>query len=120
MGDGNTADSDGRPVYDPYFNFQTGYPDPAPASWTDGFDLRAVGVINAHGLRILQHAGGPAVSWFAMDGRRYQPQCADSPAGEWVNFGEIVDGDDGFKMTAGQDSGVSRVFRLVEVGGDGQ
>lgn len=66
IGDGNTVDSAGRPIYDP-----------TPTTGSGGFDLNAIGVIhqNSGGFRVLEAAltaQGFQLAWESNPGSSYQ------------------------------------------------
>lgn len=114
IGDGSTTDSLGRAVYDPYYNFSSGYPNPAFAASTDGFDLRALGVIHFATAKVKPTAQGMSVSWFALTGTTYQVQWSllDGPA--WNNVGQAVAGDDAMHSVTDAAPPIVRMYRLVE------
>ncbi len=109
VGDGSTFDSSNRPIYDPYFNYATGWPNPAPNATTDGFDLRAVGVINSGGLSMRS---GKTLAWFAVTNNLWQVQVANAPDGVWTNLGAQVIGNDTTRSVTDPDAGTSRFYRL--------
>ena len=80
VGNGSVRDSAGNPICDPYYNFQTGYPNPAPAASTDGFDLRGAAALNFSGLDIRALPGGVRLQFFARAGRTYRVFYAASPS----------------------------------------
>lgn len=114
VGDGSTGDASGRPVYDPYFNFMTGHPNPAPPAANDGFDLRAIGLINSGGLAVQpspQQAGHVIFSWFAVTNNTWQVQAAPSPAGPWSNLVSRA-GDDTTVTITNAAAGGAGFYRL--------
>ena len=93
IGDGSTLDSAGRPIYDPYYDEQEPALTPAYPVSTDGFDLRAVGVINSPSLSIQPGAAGIELSWYAARGATYRVQASDSLGAAWTDLGDRVEGD---------------------------
>lgn len=97
IGDGSRLDSSNRPIYDPYFSSTSGWPNGASPSAFDGFDLRAVGLINSGAVWPSSDAGGISgmkLTWFAATNVIWQPQSAVSLAGPWTNFGAPFIGND--------------------------
>lgn len=92
-GDGSATDSAGRPVYDPYYDPQIGFPAAWPESGTDGFDLRGVGVLHAAGVEWVRANGTLGLRWYAASGAVYRIQGAESLAGPWADCGPPVAGD---------------------------
>lgn len=95
VGDGSHFDSSNRPIYDPYFNMASTGLAAAPDSATDGFDLRAVGVINGGAVWPAANPtpqGGMKISWYAPSNTVWQPQSATNPAGPWSAFGAAITG----------------------------
>lgn len=93
VGDGSTTDSFGRAIHDPYYDYQAGYPAAPPASSTDGFDLRAVGVIHFATISTCAGANGPEISWYATTNIMYQAQWSDDFRGtNWHDLGDPVAG----------------------------
>lgn len=103
VGDGSRVDANGRPIYDPYYLSDCDSTNivPAPASSTDGFDLRGVAVLNftsKQSMQIDQDAGGVptnvSVTVFAATNLVYQWQAStDLVGGVWENLGAAVPGD---------------------------
>jgi len=114
IGDGSTTDSAGRAVYDPYYNFSSGFPNPAYAASTDGFDLRAVGVIHFITPKMTPGADGMILSWFAASGITYQVQASLAGIGSWSAVGAPRAGDDGMHSVTDSVSGAVRLYRLIE------
>jgi len=85
VGNGSTTDQFGKPIYDPY--------DASFFSPTDGFDLRAVGVIYLAGLKLGMDDNAMALDWYGYPGRTYQPQYRSG--GTWFDLGESVPGTGG-------------------------
>jgi hypothetical protein len=115
VGDGSATDDAGRPIHDPYYDFQNGYPSPAPAAWTDGFDLRAVGLINLSGLSIAPAPGaGPLeLAWFVPAGVTDQVEVNIGDGG-WSAWGAPVPGTNGLErrtITGGTPVGLLRISR---------
>jgi hypothetical protein len=114
VGDGTTFDSSNRPIYDPCFNFLTGWPNPEPVSAVDGFDLRAIGLINSGELfsrPAASTSGGMVLSWFAATNSTWHLQCATTPAGPWSNVVSIAGIDAAIAITNRADGG-SAFYRL--------
>lgn len=89
VGDGSRLDSSNRPIRDPFYNvFAPGLVAPASTS-TDGFDLRAIGVINS-GRVLCQGPGG--LRWFGVSGQCYRVQHAALPGGPWNDVGTVQTG----------------------------
>jgi len=108
VGSGSTFDSSNRPIYDPYYDFATGYPNHAPVSALDGFDLRAIGLINSGELFAHPAAsagGGMTLSWFAATNSTWQLQCAATPAGPWSNLVSVAGNDTAVTITNTLNSG---------------
>ena len=114
MGDGSVTDAAGRAVYDPYYNFSSGYPNAAYAASTDGFDLRAVGVIHFITPKMTPGADGMIVSWFAASGTTYQVQASLPGIPAWSDVSAPRAGDDGMHSVTDSVSGVVRLYRLIE------
>ena len=115
IGDGSTTDRDGRPIYDPYFDWVAGYPTAPVQSATDGFDLRAIGVINAVGIKTRPTPQGMSISWYAETGATYQVQWTPSLPGEiWSNVSGQVVGDDRKHSITDAAPAELRVYRVVE------
>lgn len=114
VGDGSTTDSLGRPVYDPYYNYSSGYPDLPTKSETDGFDLRGVGVIHFAGLTIKKTTPGVEVSWFAAAGASYQVQWSLPDGPTWNDVGWPIAGVDRMQSVTNSVPAVVRVYRVVE------
>ncbi|MFH0908422.1 MAG: hypothetical protein V1929_06650 [bacterium] len=112
VGDGSTSDSVGRAILDPYYDHDLGFPNPAPVATTDGFDLRAVGVINAAGLSITVGSGYPEMTWYAATGSTYQIQYADGLGG-WADLGPPIAGDKAWHSLADATAAV-RMYRYIE------
>jgi hypothetical protein len=113
-GDGTMTDRDGRPIRDPYYHFQAGYPTPALPSITDGFDLRAVGLIHVGGVAIGRDGAAPRLAWFGLDGRTYELQASTNLA-TWTDAGPPVTGTNG-PAAAAAPPAASGFFRLVRTG----
>lgn len=89
VGDGSRLDSSNRPIRDPYFeSMGAGLVAPAPVN-TDGFDLRAIGVINSGRVQALPTGG---LRWFGVSGQRYRIQHAILPDGPWSDVGTVQTG----------------------------
>ncbi len=118
VGDGSTADSAGHPIYDPYFNFQTGYPDPAPAASTDGFDLRGAAALNFGGLDIRPIPGGVRLQFFARAGRTYRVVYApspDTPSAAWIPLtGPMAGGESLVTLDDVSPAAAHRVYRYEQ------
>lgn len=93
IGNGLALDASNRPIFDPYYSSFAGYPEPAPPSIIDGFDLRAIGLINSGGLT-MKAGADPALVWFAATNSTWQVQQASDPRGPWSNTAFVVAGDD--------------------------
>ncbi len=120
IGSGSTTDSTGRAIYDPYYNFQTGYPDPAFPASNDGFDLRAVGVIHFAAPEAAIRRGESnrvEILVQTMTNRNYQLQSADILVEtNWVNVGSVLAGDDAEHLLAETNKmGSCRYYRVVEI-----
>ena len=89
VGDGSVHDQFGRPIYDPY---------QASAAMTDGFDLRAIGVVHHAGVEFVSMAGAPALRWYGYAGRTYQPHV--SGGGAWTDHGVAVPGTGGWHQVS--------------------
>ncbi len=89
IGDGSTQATDGNDIYDPYYHFIDGYPNPAGLSSTDGFDLRAVGVIH-HQVHLEIDAAG--VHWMGRSNATYQLQFKGDWTDNWQDLGSPVAG----------------------------
>lgn len=109
IGNGSSLDSSNRPIFDPFFDCFSGYPNPAAPSVLDGFDLRAIGVINSGA--VTQPKAGK-ISWFAAPGSLWQPQAANSPAGPWTNIGAQVTGSNSTIQVNDTDSRSPRFYRV--------
>jgi hypothetical protein len=120
IGDGSTTDSLGRAVYDPYYNFSTGYPNPPFAASTDGFDLRGVGVIHFAGVKVKATPQGANISWFAETNASYQVQWSLLDGPTWNDVGSPVVGDDGMHSITDSTPATVRLYRVVENRGGGQ
>jgi len=116
IGDGSTTDSQGRPVYDPYYNYSSGYPNPANTSSTDGFDLRALGVIHFAGVKVRQISQGFDVTWFSATGATYQVQSTTNLFEEsWNDLGSPIPGDDHYRTVTDTNQTLRlRNYRVVE------
>lgn len=114
IGDGSTTDSLGRAIYDPYYNFSLGYPNPASTASTDGFDLRAVGVIHFASVTVNRASQGITISWFAETGTTYQVQWSLLDGPEWNNVGAPVIGGDAMSSVLDAYPPAMRVYRVVE------
>ncbi|MFH0953437.1 MAG: hypothetical protein V1873_03815 [Verrucomicrobiota bacterium] len=96
VGDGSTTDTFAHAVYDPYYDDQRASLTSAVPVSTDGFDLRAVGVIHFAGVSIARTGNTAAISWYAGTGRTYRVQCTTTFGAEWTNLGDAVPGDKAF------------------------
>jgi hypothetical protein len=114
IGDGSTTDSLGRSLYDPYYNFSSGYPDPAFTSATDGFDLRAVGVIHVAGITVKPTPQGVSISWFTETGTTYQVQWSLLNGPGWNDVGSQIAGDNGMHSVTDSAPAAVRLYRVVE------
>ena len=94
VGDGREVDFEGRPILDPYYDFQLGYPEPAFPAATDGFELRAIAVLHpSASIHIKRGQGSFEITWFARSNRWYQLQWTDRPVdGTWSNLGPVAQG----------------------------
>ncbi len=119
IGDGSTTDREGRPVYDPFYNHQVGYPEAAPLSSTDGFDPRGIAVIHFAGVSISAAPQGMRVSWYAATGFAYQVQSWSGPGAAWSNVGAVVAGDNTERSVVESAGGSFRMYRVLgeEMGG---
>ena len=90
VGDGSVTDKNGNPVYDPYYNaFVPGLVAATPLS-TDGFDLRAIGVLHHATPVVHSHAN---LQWTAHNNALYQVEFSPSltpPA--WTNYSGVITG----------------------------
>jgi hypothetical protein len=93
VGDGSATDSEGRPIYDPFFSTSLGYPSPAAPSATDGFDLRGVAVLNSTEIAIRTAPAGCEVVWHGAGKTLYQPQVSTDLM-HWMDLGAAVTGFD--------------------------
>jgi hypothetical protein len=114
IGDGSATDRAGRPIFDPYFRFDTG--GLPPASVTDGFDLRAIGVINTPAAAL---GPGREVAWYAGANAGYQVQyCDDLAAGQWHNLGAPVPGNSATNLVADPClTAPARTYRVLRIVG---
>lgn len=82
-GDGSFRDDQGRPVYDPYYDYEFDDLVAYPAYSTEGFDLRGIAVLNSgeaaahlaggvpmlacdgvkHTMYTIEHSVGPGMAW---------------------------------------------------------
>ena len=88
VGDGNTRDSENRPIYDPF-----------PTIGSGGFDLEAIGVIHQNDgeFPVVQAevmAGEFQLAWVSNPGSRYQiERSLTLNAGEWLPVGAVIVGN---------------------------
>ncbi len=115
IGDGSTTDAAGRAIYDPYYDYFSGYPNPAHAAATDGFDLRAVGVIHFITPKMTPGADGMIVSWFAASGITYQVQASLPDMQSWSDLGAPLAGDDEVHSVTDSVPAAVRLYRLLEM-----
>ncbi|MBN1270114.1 MAG: hypothetical protein JXB04_11035 [Kiritimatiellae bacterium] len=113
IGDGSTSDALGRAIFDPYYDHEQGFPNAAPSASTDGFDLRAVGVIHAAGVSVAIANGYPEITWYAATGSTYQIQYMNGTDNEWKDLGPPVAGDRAWHSLA-DGTGVVRMYRYIE------
>lgn len=113
IGDGSTMDDHGRPIYDPYYNAMTGYPNPAAVSMLDGFDLRAVGVINSAGLGVVRDEGPPAMTMMTQAGRTYQLQYSVGD-NNWIDYGAPFSSTGGVHHVILPDDLGAAMFRIEQ------
>lgn len=109
IGDGSTFDSSHRPIYDPYYDQVAGYPNAPAPSVLDGFDLRAIGLINSGALDLKP---GGKLSWFAVSNNTWQIQFASALAGPWSNLTATVSGNDATNSATDATGGARRFYRL--------
>ncbi len=114
IGSGSTTDSAGRAIYDPYYNFSSGYPNPAYAASTDGFDLRGVGVIRSISAKVDPTPQGMSVSWFAQSNRTYQVQWSSLTSPDWNDFGDPIEGADAMQSVVDSVGTTMRAYRVME------
>lgn len=121
IGDGSTTDAEGRAVYDPFYHHQEGYPEPAPLSATDGFDLRGVAVLHFADVSIVPAPPGVEIRWYAATGFTYQAESCISPSGSWSPIGSAIAGDNaehGVLDQPGTGCRSYRVTRTANAGGE--
>lgn len=112
VGDGSALDASNRPIFDPYYDFSTGYPNAGPVSSTDGFDLRAIGLIHSGALAL--QAGGE-LRWFAATNSTWALQTATSAGGSWSNLLSVA-GNDAMISVTNAPAGPARFYRLLRSG----
>lgn len=115
VGDGNTRDSENRPIYDPF-----------PTVGSGGFDLDAIGVIHQNDgefpmVQAQVVAGEFQLAWVSNPGSRYQiERSLTLNAGDWlpvdaVLYGSSVSGTTGKAVAIPGDSKCFwRVRRLAD------
>ena len=113
VGNGSTLDDSGRPILDPFFDANTGYPQQAAITWTDGFDLRAVAVLNTAEAEIVPQSNGLEIRWFAADKTLYQVEIADSAGGAWSPLGGIVTGAQAIASITDAAPASARSYRIT-------
>jgi len=110
VGDGSTLDSQGRPIYDPYYHALFGFPTAASPLSTDGFDLRGIGVIH-HQVKLETATNG--FNWMAFTNAAYQVQYRTDWAQAWSNAGPVAVGTNGpMSYTFGNET--FQVYRVVK------
>lgn len=113
-GDGTVVDDAGRPIFDPYYNSLTGYPNVPAPSLLDGFDLRAVGVIHTAGGAIEPAPVAPVYAFHGYAGRSYQVESSVDGV-IWSNVNGVVTGTGGVHRVALDAAGpASIMLRLTE------
>lgn len=121
VGDGSRTDALGRAIYDPYYSHTSATLTGAAPASTDGFDLRAVGVINFADVSIRRNGQGVEVSWYAATNSTYQAQGGSLSGSDWVGLGPPVVGDRQTHAVVDTNAGSAvRFYRVMRTmtGGD--
>ena len=116
IGDGSTTDTNGNPIYDPFYHFQLGYPNAADTYSTDGFDLRAIGIISSQPDTVIQSdTNGFVLTCQTTTNTWYQWQYCDNLASNiWHNLGDPIAGDFyEHSLEATNRTDLTRFYRLI-------